>query len=501
MTTLPKSNRSLQAHIKVDPATLPTFLTSSQVFKVKELDRVVLPCEVTNLGHYVLAWKKSIAVLSAGRVKVSPDPRINLVNDYNLEIREVGPQDAGDYVCQIGTLEPREITHTLEVLVPPKIEYLSNNGRVEVKKGSSVRLECKGSGNPTPKITWSRKNNLLPGGEQTVVTSVLTLNNVDRHQAGTYQCTASNGIGEDVTQQVVLHVLYPPEITVENPVVHSAEGFEAQLVCIVHGESQPEVLWYRDTMQLDTTERRIMESRGSRHTLVIRKVHRSDFGNYTCVADNQLGKTRKSIQLTGTPKAAIFRSPSVGNYKESYNISWAVESLSPIEEYQLLFRRLPDGISSGEDGHPQPLHHQSQRRFPLRDNRTYSAVGYSVGYGYGRTNSRGRADWSNVILPASRTYSNGMQSMSYVIRGLEAGQHYEAKVQARNKFGWSPVSKSFAFQTTDRDTTDIRSSFEQNEPSSMEDFFGISTFNACSPTPPPYYQFVGLLYIFCVNYR
>lgn len=42
-----------------------------------------------------------------------------------------------------------------------------------------------------------------------------------------------------------------------------------------------------------------MESRGSRHTLVIRKVHRSDFGNYTCVADNQLGKTRKSIQLTG----------------------------------------------------------------------------------------------------------------------------------------------------------------------------------------------------------
>lgn len=60
-----------------------------------------------------------------------------------------------------------------------------------------------------------------------------------------------------------------------------------------------QVLWYRDTMQLDTTERRIMESRGSRHTLVIRKVHRSDFGNYTCVADNQLGKTRKSVQLTG----------------------------------------------------------------------------------------------------------------------------------------------------------------------------------------------------------
>lgn len=67
-------------------------------------------------GPYVLAWKKGIAVLSAGNVKVSPDPRINLVNGYNLEIKEAGPQDAGDYVCQIGTYEPREITHTLEIL-------------------------------------------------------------------------------------------------------------------------------------------------------------------------------------------------------------------------------------------------------------------------------------------------------------------------------------------------------------------------------------------------
>lgn len=49
-------------------------------------------------------------------MRVSPDPRIKLVNGYNLRIEDVGTQDAGDYVCQIGTLEPREITHTLEIL-------------------------------------------------------------------------------------------------------------------------------------------------------------------------------------------------------------------------------------------------------------------------------------------------------------------------------------------------------------------------------------------------
>lgn len=35
----------------------------------------------------------------------------------------------------------------------------------------------------------------------------------------------------------------PPEISVERPVVFSGEGHEAMLVCIIHGETQPEVCY------------------------------------------------------------------------------------------------------------------------------------------------------------------------------------------------------------------------------------------------------------------
>lgn len=79
-----------------------------------------------------------------------------------------------------------------------------------------------------------------------------------------------------------------------------------------------QVIWFKETMQLDTTERHIMESRGSRHTLIIRKVHPQDFGNYSCVAENPLGKTRKTVQLTGKPNTAIFRSAPVSQYKDRY---------------------------------------------------------------------------------------------------------------------------------------------------------------------------------------
>lgn len=67
--------------------------------------------------------------------------------------------------------------------------------------------------------------------------------------------------------------------------------------------------------------------------------------------------------ISGKPNPVKFNSETRGHWRDSYNISWAVESLSPIEEYKLLFRRLPD-TGNPEDGHPQPLHHQSQRKYP-----------------------------------------------------------------------------------------------------------------------------------------
>lgn len=114
-------------------------------------------------------------MLTAGPVKVTMNPRIRLIPvhelpevngassvkspaGYNLELRDVRVTDAGEYGCQIGTLEPQEIVHKLEVLVPPKIDFISpGGGRLDVAKTSPIRLECRGTGNPTPKIYWSRK--------------------------------------------------------------------------------------------------------------------------------------------------------------------------------------------------------------------------------------------------------------------------------------------------------------------------------------------------------
>lgn len=64
-------------------------------------------------------------------------------------------------------------------------------------------------------------------------------------------------------------------------------------------------------------------------------------------------------------------------------------------------------------------------------------------YGY---NSM-RNEWNDVILPAvpSEQFTH---RMSYNIRGLDTASEYEAKVMAKNRFGWTPTSEIFKFVTS-----------------------------------------------------
>lgn len=42
-------------------------------------------------------------------------------------------------------------------LVPPTLRAVPQNGQVAARKGSTVTLECKASGNPVPSIYWFKK--------------------------------------------------------------------------------------------------------------------------------------------------------------------------------------------------------------------------------------------------------------------------------------------------------------------------------------------------------
>ena len=90
-----------------------------------------------------------------------------------------------------------------------------------------------------------------------------------------------------------------PEIEVDKSWVHGGIGEEAVISCIVYGDPPPNVRWYRETMVLARNENRLMEQFGIRHRLVIARVSERDLGNYSCFAENDLGKSRGFIELSG----------------------------------------------------------------------------------------------------------------------------------------------------------------------------------------------------------
>ncbi|KAL5284998.1 hypothetical protein ACFFRR_006995 [Megaselia abdita] len=387
-------------------ANQPRFLSRGHTYRAVVGDTLVLPCEVENIGPLVLLWRRGINVLTASNIMVTRDERIRLIGGYNLEITDLEPQDAGDYVCQISDKVNRDQVHTVEILVPPTIRAVPTSGQVQARKGGAITLECKASGNPVPSIYWTKKSGSGKSSARIGDGTILTLEKLERQQAGVYQCTADNNVGEPVTVDMRLDVLYPPEIQVEKSWIHTGEGYEAVLQCIVFADPVATVSWYQNSFLLQPTDRKITNYRGNRHDLTIRHIQPEDFGNYSCVADNSLGRSRKYMELSGRPGPAEFYSPKWGRSSDKYNLTWKIDSYPPLEEVRLLYRRVLMNDSFQQPG-----------------------------------------QWHNLILtPEHRpTTEPKTHIMSYTLKNLHPGGYYEAIVQAKNRYGWNEVGDIFQF--------------------------------------------------------
>lgn len=121
--------------------------------------------------------------------------------------------------------------------------------------------------------------------------------------------------------------------------MNTAEGYESQLTCIVHGNPKPMVSWKRDSDKLTSDNKINIINEGNRHILKILETKKSDFGNYSCVAENDLGHLEKHVLLSGKPAPAEFINVIVSPDGEEANVIFKVESNSPIIEYHLEYRK------------------------------------------------------------------------------------------------------------------------------------------------------------------
>ncbi|KAK3097536.1 hypothetical protein FSP39_010535 [Pinctada imbricata] len=269
---------------------------------------VILPCVVRNMPMWErVLWLGPINdYLFADQQKYTTDARITLSkrdrDDYSLQIANVTALDEGVYKCNVGYLK-KEIT--LKVVVSPKILNPKTNKSIAVYEGDKVLLSCTVVGTPQPNITWHRETRNEFGTfvrEQLSATgSQLVIYNIERESAGSYICEASNGILPNTQRFINIDVYYEPLAIATASKISQTFGAEIILECIVESNPKPELRWIKDGDEVNNTGRFstqvIDEGEEFTYHLRIAKLESTDFGRYSCVAENMRGNSSATITL------------------------------------------------------------------------------------------------------------------------------------------------------------------------------------------------------------
>lgn len=139
-------------------------------------------------------------------------------------------------------------------------------------------------------------------------------------------------------------------------VVHTKMMSTAQLECIVTSQPQANVHWFHHGIPVTQNSRFSRQDHAiitnntisdyqvdTKHILMIRNIKETDLGMYDCRAENSLGINGSSIELTGRPMVPIFKKSPLPTDHMAHYLIFQTESLSPIFEHKLKFRKIPSG--------------------------------------------------------------------------------------------------------------------------------------------------------------
>ena len=97
-----------------------------------------------------------------------------------------------------------------------------------------------------------------------------------------------------------------PEIEQEETFIHTGEGDQTEVICIVHSSPKATVTWFKDGEELTQESHDfLINTHGNRHTLTIPGVDSTKFGKYACRAENGLGEDQKTTEVSGKKHAYL----------------------------------------------------------------------------------------------------------------------------------------------------------------------------------------------------
>ncbi|XP_005375138.1 PREDICTED: hemicentin-1 isoform X1 [Chinchilla lanigera] len=267
----------------------PRIRSTEAHYTVNENSQAVLPCVAEGIPTPAINWKKNNIPLTDLLGKHTAQPYGELI------LENVVLEDSGIYTCVANNAAGEDI-HSISLTVNVLPTFTELPGDVSLNKGEQLRLSCKATGIPLPKLTWTFNNNIIPAHFDSVNGhSELVIEKVSKEDSGTYVCTAENSVGF-VKAIGFVYVKEPPVFKGDYPSNWIEPlGSNAILNCEVKGDPAPTIQWSRKGVDIEISHRIRQLGNGS---LAIYGTVNEDAGDYTCVATNEAGVVERSMSLT-----------------------------------------------------------------------------------------------------------------------------------------------------------------------------------------------------------
>ncbi|XP_070762498.1 immunoglobulin superfamily member 10 isoform X2 [Enoplosus armatus] len=301
-----------------------------QQVKAGVSQKVWLPCTGQGSPQPTIHW-----VIHDGSVIRSNRPtsnaRISVYVNGTLHIKDVTPADSGKYEC-IATSstgsERRVVTLTVErqESAPQIVE--TSHRVTELFFGDQLRLNCSATGDPKPRIIWRLPSKAvvdqwhrMGSRIQVLDNGTLIVNTVSDKDAGDYLCVARSKIADDLQLMRVSVSMKPAKI---EPKLYGKKqvpyGNDFKVDCKASGAPKPEISWglpdgtvVNSALQSDASSgvgRARRYTLFDNGTLYLNQVGMSEEGDYTCYAENQVGKDEMHVHISVVTAAPRIRPPS-----------------------------------------------------------------------------------------------------------------------------------------------------------------------------------------------
>jgi len=360
---------------------------SPEDITVRMNEQVVLTCRVP--PGFSSTWTKYGGQLPYGATQA----------DGTLTIRSATSDTSGIYVCTVtgptGDSQKAQARVTVQGSggSPPTVRIEPE--RQTIGQGKSTELKCLATGNPPPKVTWTKAGEDLSSPSITVSGNNLMVRNAVVTDRGVYLCSAENSAGSDRASSFLeIEPREAPTIDIfpaESQTITTGSSVIFQCRAMT-GIPEPKITWTREDRRPIAQNVELL----SDGVLRITQVTGQEAGRYKCRAENEAGSVDAIVSLIihqpPTIRLTPQRSVTIGVGKP-LSIRCAVTGDPPPA---ITWKKL-GGTATRQVGSSSPTFQISS--ITKQDEGTYACVA---------TNAAGETEeWLQVIVSDDDEYGQG----------------------------------------------------------------------------------------------